>query len=400
MKVLVINCRVNALEFEVYEMPQEKELCRGVIDKVGVESASLTYERPPAKEPYRIITQVLDHQKALEKILQTLTDEKIGVLGSVREITAVGHRIVHGGEKYFESARINAEVKKEIYRNFELAPLHNPYNFKGVEAAEKLLPGVPNIAVFDTSYHQTIPEVAYRYPLPERLYQQYRIRKYGFHGISHRYVAERIAELIKKPLKQLNMISLHLGQGCSLCAIKNGASVDTTMGFTPIEGLMMTTRSGTIGPGVVLFLQKSGWSLNEIENCLNRESGILGVSGLSDNVKDVISAMNAGDKKAKLAVEMFAFRARSFLGSYFVSLGKIDALGFTGGIGVNSDLIRRMICDALTPYGLKLDDKKNKKAVDVEAEISLRGSRIKAFVIPRNEKTLIARDTYRLTKER
>ncbi|MEW6042089.1 MAG: acetate kinase [Elusimicrobiota bacterium] len=398
MKILVLNCRVNSLEFEVYDMPQEKELCHGVIDKIGVESASIIYNSCNGRDTHREITAVLDHQRALEKIIQIISDKKIGIIKNVSEISAVGHRIVHGGEKYFESVKINEEVKKEIYRNFELAPLHNPYNFKGIEASEKLLGKIPNVAVFDTSYHQTIPEVAYRYPLPERLYQQYRIRKYGFHGISHRYVAERTAQFLKKPLKKLNMISLHLGQGCSLCAIKNGASVDTTMGFTPIEGIMMTTRSGTIGPGIIFFLQKSGWSVNDVETCLNRESGILGVSGISDDMKDVISAMKKGDKKAKLAVEMFVFRTRAFLGAYYIALESIDAIAFTGGIGVNSDLIRKMICSALIKQGLKLDEAKNKKAVDVEAVISASNSKIKVLVIPRNEKILIARDTYRIVK--
>ena len=398
MKILVLSCRVNSVEFEVFDMPQEKELCRGVVDKVGLETAHVTYKCPGMKDTISMIQPVLDHQRAVEAVLKIVSASKAGILKSTDEISGVGHRVVHGGEKYIESVLINGEVKKEIYQNFELAPLHNPYNFKGIEAIEKLLPGKPQVAVFDTSFHHTLPEVAYRYPLPERLYSQYRIRKYGFHGISHRYVAEHTSALLKKPLTKTNLISIHLGQGSSLCAIRNGISIDTTMGFTPLEGLMMTTRSGNISPGIIFFLQKSGWSLNDLEACLNRESGALGISGVSDDMKDVVDEMNRGDKKAKLAVEMFVYRIRLYLGAYYLLLKGIDAISLTGGIGENSDIIRKMVLDKLEHIRVKLDDKKNKKANGREAEITAAGSKIKIFVIPRNEKLLIARDAHKLVK--
>ncbi|MFH2069987.1 MAG: acetate kinase [Elusimicrobiota bacterium] len=399
MKILVLNCRVNSVEFEVFDMPKEEKLCLGVVDKIGLETAQVTYKCPGMKEPLQLIQPVLDHQRAVESVLKIVSDDKNGVAKSPNEIYGVGHRVVHGGERYFDSVLINNEVKKEIYQNFELAPLHNPYNFKGIEAIEKLLPGKPQVAVFDTSYHHTLSEVAYRYPIPERLYSQYRIRKYGFHGISHRYVAEHTSALLKKPLNKTNLISIHLGQGSSMCAIKNGISIDTTMGFTPLEGLMMTTRSGNVSPGIVFFLQKSGWSLNEVESCLNRESGVFGISGISDEMKDVVEEMKSGNKKAKLSVEMFVYRIQEYLGAYYIRLKNVDAISFTGGIGENSDIIRKMTCDKLDFIGIKLDDKKNKKAIGTEADISATGSKTKVLVIPRNEKLLIARDVYKIVKK-
>ncbi|MFN3966213.1 MAG: acetate/propionate family kinase [Endomicrobiia bacterium] len=391
-KILVLNCRIHSVDFEVFEMPQEKELCRGIVDKIGLQSAVVDYQN------HHFVQSILDHQSAIENIIKTITDKDIGVLKSIDEIDGIGHRVIHGGEKYFSSVIITEEVKKEIYRNFELAPLHNPYNFKGIEAVEKLLPKKPQVAVFDTSFHQTIPEVAYRYPLPERIFQQYRIRKYGFHGISHKYVAERTAYLLKKPIGKVNLISMHFGQGSSLCAIKNGKSIDTTMGFTPLEGIMMTTRTGSIDPGIVFFLLKSGWSLNDLESCFNRESGVFGISGISDDMKEVVNAMQKSDKKAKLAIDMFVYRIREFLGAYYILLGKVDAISFTGGIGENSDIIRKKILGDLEFIGIKIDDRKNKKANGVEAEINSSDSKIKVFVIPRNEKIEIAREVYRLIK--
>jgi len=393
MKILVLNSRIHSVEFEIFEMPQEKELCRGVVNRIGLETASIEYNQQ------HFIKPVLDHKSALKNILKIIADEEIGVLDSTDEIDAIGHRVIHGGDKYFESVIITEEVKKEIYRNFELAPLHNPYNLKAIEEIEKLLPHKPQVAVFDTSFHLTIPEVAYRYPIPERLYHHYRIRKYGFHGISHRYVTERTSQLLKKPINKINLISIHLGQGSSLCAIKNGKSIDTTMGFTPLEGIMMTTRTGSIDPGIVFFLRKMGWSTNDIEACFNRESGVFGITGISDEMKDVVNFMQKGDKKAKLAVDIFVYRVREFLGAYYLLLREVDAISFTGGIGENSDIIRKKILDGLDFIGVKIDDKKNKKAVGIEQDITEKGSKIRIFVIPKNEKILIARDVYKLIKK-
>lgn len=401
MRILVLNCRIHSVEYELFFMPEERDICSGVIDKIGHEKSVISY-LPNGKSEQIFHQPVLDHKQAIEKILELITHKDYGLIKDVSEIDAIGHRVVHGGEKYLKSTIITDEVKKEIYNNFELAPLHNPYDFAGIEAMEKLLQGKPQVAVFDTSFHQTLPEQAYRYAIPEKLYEQFRLRKYGFHGISHRYIVDRVSVLLKKPVSKLNIISLHLGQGSSICAIKDGKSIDVSMGFTPLEGLMMTTRSGDISPEVVFFLLKSGWSSCNIESCLNKESGILGVSGISDEVIEVVQEMKKGNLKAKLAIDMFVYRIRKYIGAYYFLLGKdISAISFTGGIGVNSDIIREAICSGLDFAGIKLDKSKNSKFTsNKEGEISKSGSKIKIFVIPRNERLLIARDTAKLIQNK
>ncbi|OGS19248.1 MAG: hypothetical protein A3J83_06190 [Elusimicrobia bacterium RIFOXYA2_FULL_40_6] len=398
MKILVLNTRLHSIDFDVFEMPEEIKLCKGVIEKVGMDTALVTYKCRGMAEEHMTIQSILDHKAAVDAIIKIITTTEHKIISSPEEIAAVGHRIIHGGEKYFESVLINEEVKKEIQNNFELAPLHNPYNLKGIEEIEQLLPGKPQVAVFDTAFHQTLDEVAYRYPISETIYQRFKIRKYGFHGISHRYAAERVAELLKKPLNKTNVISLHLGQGSSLCAVKNGVSVDTSMGFTPLDGVMMMTRSGTISPGVIFHLLKAGWKTQDIDASLNRESGLFGIAGVSDEMVDNIKEMLAGNKKAKLAIDMFVYRLREYLGSFFFLFKKLDAICFTGGIGENADIIRKMTCVQLDHLGIKLDPAKNKKSNGKETIISNQGSKIKIFVIPRDEKIIIARDTFKLVK--
>ncbi|MBN1383623.1 MAG: acetate kinase [Elusimicrobia bacterium] len=392
MKILVLNCRIYSIEYEVFEMTngaRETELCNGIVDHIGFEQSILTHTTKNKTE--KIVKAVLDHKKALELIDQTLLNTEYGVIKSKDDIDVIGHRIVHGGGTFTSSVIIDEDVKKEIYKDFELAPLHNPYNLKGVEAAETYFPGKPNVAVFDTSFHQTMPEVAYTYALPERLYHEYKIRKYGFHGTSHKYMSNRVAELLKK--KNATMISLHLGAGSSACAIKDGKSIDTSMGFTPLEGLVMTDRPGDVDPGVIVYLLRSGWTLNEIELCLNKESGTLGISGISNEMKEIVEAADKGDEKAKLAVDVFAYRIRKYLGAYcFVLGGKVDAVSFTGRIGDNSPIIRGKILSGLEGFGIKLDNKKNEKAIGDEQEISSSDSKVKIFILPRNEKILIARE--------
>jgi len=401
MLILVLDFRIHSVEYELVRMPEKEDICSGKIEKIGLETA-LIIHKPKNKPEEKLVRPVFDHTGAMEAILSVLTDKEYGVIKSYDEIDAIGHRVVHGGEKFNKSVIIDEEVKKEIYKNFELAPLHNPYNFKGIETVEKYFPGKPQIAVFDTSFHSTLPEVAYRYPIPENLYENYRIRKYGFHGISHRYVCEKTSSFLKQPINKTNIISIHLGQGSSLCAIKNGVSIDTSMGFTPLEGVMMTTRTGDISPGVLFFLQKSGWSLNNLESCINKSSGILGVSGVSDETLEVVEEMKKGNKRAKLAIDMFVYSVKKYLGAYYLLLGKsLQAISFTGGIGVNSDIIRKMICDGLEFLGIELDDKKNSKIVgNKEGEISKSSSKIKIFVIPRNEKLIIAKDVMDLLKNK
>lgn len=398
MKILVLNCRIYSVEYEIFSMRQGKVLCRGVVEKIGLETSMLTHQLA-GKETEKTVVPVIDHQRAIELILQTLVKPAYCLINDRSEISAVGHRIVHGGEKFVSSVKIDEKVKQGIYENFELAPLHNPYNFKGIEAVEKLLPGVAQVAVFDTSFYTSLPEKVYRYAVPERLYQEFRIRRYGFHGISHRYVAEHGALILEKPLDKLKIVSCHLGAGASITAIKDGMPIDTSMGFTPLEGLMMTTRCGDIDPGIIFYLQKSGWTLNVIESCLNRESGILGVSGISENMKEVISASLDGDARAKLAVEMFVYRVRKYIGAYWLILGNIDAITFTGGIGENAPLIREKICADLDHFGIKIDEEKNKNTVDgKEGIISGRGSKTKVIVVPGDEKLLIARDVVDVLK--
>ncbi|MFH1667059.1 MAG: acetate kinase [Elusimicrobiota bacterium] len=398
MKILVLNTRVHSIDFDVFEMPGEEKLCGGVIEKVGLDTALVTYKCRGMTEEIMAIESILDHKAAVDAIIRIIITTEHKIINSSDEIAAVGHRIIHGGEKYFKSALIDEEVKKEIRNNFELAPLHNPYNLKGIEEIEQLLPGKPQVAVFDTAFHQTLNEVAYRYPISENVYQKFKMRKYGFHGISHRHVAERAAILLKKPLNKTNIISLHLGQGSSLCAVKNGVSADTSMGFTPLDGVMMMTRSGTISPGVIFHLLKEGWRIQDIDALLNRESGLLGIAGVSDEMLDNVKEMLSGNKKAKLAIDMFVYRLREYLGSYYFLFKKLDAICFTGGIGENSDVIRKMVCAELEHLGIKLDSTKNKKFNGKEAAINKPGSKIKIFVIPRDEKIIIARDTYKLVE--
>lgn len=395
MKILVLNCRIYSIEYEVFEMPQEKELCKGVLEHIGFDDTILTHTAVGKTE--KIVQPVLDHKKGLELIISTIV--RSNCVKSKDEIDAIGHRVVHGGWTFTSSVTVDENVKKEIYKDFELAPLHNPYNLKGIEAAEAIFPGKKNIAVFDTSFHQTMPEVAFRYALPERLYNEYKIRRYGFHGISHKYVTERTAQLLNK--KTPTMISFHLGAGSSICAIRNGKSVDTSMGFTPLEGLVMNDRPGDISPGVILYLLRSGWTLSELESCLNRESGTYGLSGVSTEMKAVVAAAEKGNEKARLAIDVFVYRARKYLGSYYFVLGgEIDAISFTGGIGENSPQIREKILLYLEKFGIKLNRDGNEKTVGIEGEISDSVSKVKVFVLPRNEKILIAKETMELVKDR
>jgi acetate kinase len=397
MKILVLNFRMYSIEYEVFDMPKEIELCSGVLDHIGFDHSILNHTIKDRTE--KIVHFVEDHKKGLELIISTILHPEYGCLKSKKEIDAIGHRIVHGGWSFRSSVLIRENVKKEIYDDFLLAPLHNPYNLKGIEAVESFFPGKKNVAVFDTSFHQTIPEVAFRYALPERVYQEYKIRKYGFHGISHKYISEKTAKLLKK--RSANLISFHLGIGASACAIKNGKSVDTSMGFTPTEGLVMTNRPGDVDAGAIVYLMKRGWSLEEVELCINRESGTFGISGISNEMEQVVKEAEKGNKGAKLAIEIFVYRARKYLGAYwFVLGGDVDAISFTGGIGGNSPIIREKILAGFEKFGIKIDSKNNERSVGVEGEISAKNSKVKIFVLPRNEKILIARETMEIVKGR
>lgn len=399
MKVLVINCGSSSIKYRLFEMPEEKLLAEGLLERIGKEDSRLIHNTDKGK--YNINKPVKNHKEGLKLIIDVLSDEKIGVVKDIAEIKAVGHRVVHGGESFSGSMVITPEVIKTIKEYFDLAPLHNPPNLAGIKASMEELPKVINVGCFDTAFHQTIPEVAYLYALPFEFYKKYRIRRYGFHGISHRYVARRFAQLIKRHKYKVNCITIHLGNGCSITAVKDGRSVDTSMGLTPLEGLVMGTRCGDIDPAIIFYLADKKMTFDEINQLLNKKSGLLGLSGISNDVRDLIKRKEKGNKMAKLALDIFAYRVKKYIGSYLAALGKCDAIIFTGGIGENAHSLRDEICSGLETLGIKLDKVKNKKTVGrKKGDISKRDSKIKIFVIPTNEEIGIARDTYQLVQGR
>ena len=405
MNVLVLNCGSSSVKFQLIDTDKrkidgdaDKRLARGVIERVG--TLSLITLQADGKEPVREEEPLRDYRAAIDRITRWLIAPESGIKGirSMADIQAVGHRVVHGGEKFKTSTKIDADVLAGIEDCIELAPLHNPANLKGIRAAAQILgPGVPQVAVFDTAFHSTMPETAYLYGIPYQLYRRHKIRRYGFHGTSHRYVSYRYRKLVGVARDSVNIITVHLGNGCSACAIKGGESVNTSMGFTPLEGMIMGTRSGDIDPSIVEYLSlKEGMSLVEIDGLLNRQSGLLGISGLTGDMRDLLAeeAENQ-DRRARLAIELFCAKVRRTIGGYFAEMGGADALVFTGGIGENSAEIRRRICTGLECIGLTLDPARN-KSPETPAEISRRGSKLKAWVIPTNEELLIARDTFRV----
>ncbi|MBU2575046.1 MAG: acetate kinase [Elusimicrobia bacterium] len=377
-------------------------LARGCIERVG--SQSLITLQVGDKPKTRLAAPLRDHKAALDYLLRWLISQGSGVdvIRSLADIHAVGHRVVHGGEKFTKGALIDDKVIEQIQDTIDLAPLHNPANLKGIAAAGELLgPGVPQVAVFDTSFHSTLPETSYLYAIPYQLYRRYGLRRYGFHGTSHRYVAYRYRRLAGIPPEKVNILSIHLGNGCSICAIKAGESVDTSMGLTPLEGLVMGTRSGDIDPSIADFLHhKEGMTVSEIDSLLNKQSGLLGISGLTHDMRELLEEeREKGDRRARLAVDIFCMRARKYIGAYLAGLGGADAIIFTGGIGENSAEVRRRICLGLDWMGLEIDVPRNEAAVNgKEGEISGVKSRLKAYVILTNEELLIARDTFRVVK--
>jgi len=396
MLILVLNSRKYSLEYELIRARRDEIVTRGVVERIGQEASIITFREGDKGEEEKIVKPVPDHHKALETILDILLKSFIG---SRKEIRAVGHRVVHGGEDFKSSVLINPSVISKIESHIKFAPMHNPFNLKAIEAAKILFPGIPQIAVFDTSFFQNLPPEAYYYPLPLYLYKEYKIRRYGFHGISHQYAAETAGRLLKKPLNRLKILSIHLGAGSSMAAIKDGKAVDTSMGFSPLSGLMMTTRCGNVDPGILIYLAKLGWSIQDLETLLNQESGLLGVSGISDHMRDVLAACDKGDKRAELAVRIFTYQARKYLYTFFGVLSGADVITFTGGIAVDAPVIRKMILEGSEFLGIKLNDRKN--GLIAGRELGLihdAKSRVKIAVIPRNEGILIARESYRLIR--
>ena len=399
MKVLVINCGSSSLKYQLIDMATEESLAQGLVERIGIEGSVLT-QKVEGKDKYIVKEEMKDHKDAIRLVLAALVDENNGVIKSMDEISAVGHRVVHGGEKYKESVVINEEVKANIEECFKLAPLHNPANMIGIKACEELMPNTPMVAVFDTAFHGTMPEDAYLYALPYELYEKHGIRKYGFHGTSHKYVSQTCAEVMGRDIKDLKIITCHLGNGASLCAVKNGVSVDTSMGFTPLEGLAMGTRCGNIDPAIVTFLMKEeGLSVDEVNDLLNKKSGVLGISGISSDFRDIEdAAFNKDDRRAKLALKIFEYKIRTTIGAYAAAMGGVDAIVFTAGVGENGPETREKCLEGLEFLGVEIDKEANNVRGKVR-EISKAGCKVKAFVIPTNEELVIARDTLELIKK-
>lgn len=398
MKVLVVNCGSSSLKYQFIDMEKEEVLVKGLVERIGMDGSQCKHE-VPGKEKEIIETPMKDHSVAIQVVIDALTDDKIGVIKSMDEIDAIGHRVVHGGEKFAESVIITDEVIQAIEDCNELAPLHNPANLMGIRACQQIMPNVPMVAVFDTAFHQTMPAENYLYALPYELYEKYAIRKYGFHGTSHKYVAQRAAELIGKPLEELNLITCHLGNGASICAIKNGKSFDTSMGFTPLDGLVMGTRTGSLDPSISTFLHNNAdMSIDEIDTLYNKKSGVLGISGVSSDFRDIEKAAEEGNERAKLALDIFTNRVQFYIGGYTALLEKVDAIIFTAGLGENSPEARNAICEGLQCLAVELDETLDTGLRGKEALVSKAQSDVKIFVIPTNEELMIAKDTEELVK--
>lgn len=396
MKILVLNCGSSSLKYQLIDMDTESVLAKGNYEKIGIQGSFLTHK--VNGEKFKIEKDVPSHDEAIAQVIAQLTDAEHGVIKDVAEIDAVGHRTVHGGEKFAKSVVITDEVIQGIIDCSELAPIHNPASLAGIKACQKLMPGKPMVAVFDTAFHQTMPEEAYIYNIPYEYYEKYRIRKYGFHGTSHRFVAKRVAELMNKPEEELKIVNCHLGQGASLCAIKGGKSIDTSMGLTPLAGIPMGTRSGDLDPSIVTFLMShENLSPEEMDSVLNKKSGKLGISGVSNDDRDIEAAAKEGNDRAQLALDSFVYNVAGLLGKYITILKGVDAITFTAGIGENSADTRKQICEYLEFMGVKIDDEKNNTRGE-EIEISTPDSKIKVFVVPTNEELMIARDTLSLIK--
>lgn len=396
MKVLVINCGSSSVKYMLFDMQTEKRLAKGLIECIGLPEAYFKNQFSGAEEVQEAC-KVKNHIESVELILKKLLDPQSGLIKNIDEISAVGHRIVHGGDKFKDSVPVNEEVMEGLKACFDIAPLHTPHHYAGIEATQKLLCGVPEVVVFDTAFHQTIPDYAYMYALPYAFYEKLHIRRYGFHGTSHKYVSQRAAKLLGKPLQDTKLITCHLGNGCSITAVNGGKSIDTSMGFTPLEGLVMGTRCGDIDPAIIVHLFEHREITPETLNTLlNKKSGLYGISGLSGDLRTVLKAAASGNDRARLAIDMFCYRARKYISSYYGVLNGADAVVFTAGIGENSPTIREKACVGLTGLGITLDLERNNNQTSEERVISADGSPVKVLVIPTNEELMIARETVRV----
>ncbi|NCB41682.1 MAG: acetate kinase [Clostridia bacterium] len=398
MKILVINCGSSSLKYQVLEMETEELLCKGLVERIGIEGAILKHEKN-GMDKYVLEVPMKDHKEAIGHVLETLVDKTYGIAASMDEISAVGHRVVHAGEKYASSVLLTDDVIKALEDCVSLAPLHNPPNLLGISACKELMPSTPMVGVFDTAFHQTMPAEAYIYALPYEYYTKYGVRRYGFHGTSHRFVSERAAAMLGKSISDCKVITCHLGNGASIAAIDGGKVVDTSMGFTPLEGLVMGTRCGDIDPAIIDFIcAKEGLSLAQMNSVLNKKSGVLGISGVSSDFRDIEAAAEEGNVRAALALKVYSNKVKFYIGAYMAELNGADAIVFTAGLGENGMEMRKSICSDLESLGIELCEESN-KVRGKEAVLSSESSKVKILLIPTNEELMIAKDTYEIVKE-
>lgn len=392
MDILVLNCGSSSLKFQLINSDTEQVLAKGICERIGMDGSQLVYQ-PANGEKEKTSKKMLNHKDAVEFVIEALTNEKTGVIKDLKDVGAIGHRIVHGGEKFASSVIINEEVIKAIEECNDLAPLHNPANLIGIRACQEIMPNTPMVAVFDTAFHQTMPAKAYTYGIPYKYYEEYKVRRYGFHGTSHSFVSERVAELLKKPYSEMKTIVCHLGNGASVCAVSNGKSIDTSMGLTPLEGLIMGTRSGSIDPAIIEFLfKRENKTIDEVMTILNKESGVLGLSGIGSDFRDITEAMLNGDEQARLTLSTFCYQVVKYIGAYIAAMNGVDAIVFTAGLGENNPIVRKEICSYFEFLGIKIDDQENAKRGE-DVVISTPDSKIKVLVVPTNEELKIARET-------
>lgn len=399
MKILVLNCGSSSVKYQLFNMEDRSVLAKGQVDRIGMKGAVLSHKRHDGHK-IKMAGEIIDHQTAIEYILAILISANHGVIEDRDEIDAVGHRVVHGGEKFKDSVLITKDVIDQLQEFIDLAPLHNPNNLKGINACHQLLKDVPMVAVFDTAFHATMPDYAYLYGLPYVLYKRYAIRRYGFHGTSHYYVSRRARDILEEEMENLKIITCHLGNGCSVTAIDGGRSIETSMGFTPVEGLLMGTRSGDVDPALVLHLMgKEELTLGDMNALLNKHSGLQGISGVSSDMREIMEAVEEGNERARIALDIFTYRLKKYIGSYTAALGGLDIIVFTGGIGENSPEVRRKALEGLEYLGISCDQEKNESTVGEEGEITAEGSTVRTFVIPTNEELVIAIDTEKIVNE-
>lgn len=393
MNILVLNCGSSSVKYKLIDVDNKKTLAEGGVEKVGLPGSFLKFKLPDG-EKKTLEMPIPDHRKAINDILNILTDATYGCIKSFDEINAVGHRVVHGGEKFNKSVKIDDEVIAKIKECYDVAPLHNPVNMAGIDAITELMPGVPQVAVFDTAFHQTMPKEAYMYALPYELYEKYAIRRYGFHGTSHRYVSRRACDFLGLPYDKQRVITCHIGNGGSITAVLDGKSVDTSMGLTPVEGLMMGTRVGDVDPGALTFIMyKEHLTTKQLSDLINKKSGVAGISGISSDMRDIDAAIEKGDERAKLALDMYIYRIIKYVGAFAAVLNGVDVIVFTGGVGENQQMLRKRVCDHLSYLGVKIDDDVNFSSRGEEKLISASDSKVKVVVIPTDEELMIARDT-------